>query len=246
MAERVDVSTIETLYPFISLNPTVIPYQKTLTDTLISDKKLLYPNLDWGDATSAVIYTYGLDMKQEDYRNMKVLDAGSGLGGFKRSLKSMGIKADVTNYDDGVMFGGSPYYLVDVQGKVENMPFADDTFDVTVLNWVFPDGFLDGTLNTNFMAAQLRELVRVTKKSGGIIRYSPIRMFRVSFGNEQQTIYDEATRKAFRELEKLHTENPNMIIQITRLVHEQRNGQNQFDDILEITFQPTSNDSIST
>ncbi len=236
MPERVSVQTLEVLYPFISRNPVQIPHQYAFTHRLISDYEHQYPKLGWRDSGQAVKYTYSLNMTPEDYRGKKVLDAGSGLGRFKRALKSMGVEADVTNFDDGETYGRGEDYVVDVQGKVEHMPFADNTFDVSVVSWVFPNQFLDETVDTNFMAEQLRELVRVTKKGGGIIRYTPVRMFQVLQGPEQQAVYDEATIKAFAELEKLHRENPGMKTRITRLIDDQDNGQDQFEDILEITL----------
>lgn len=236
MTEKADISTLESAYPFMSRNSISIPHERSVLSRVISDYHSQYPNLDFRYSAFAVAYIYALNMTPEDYRNKKILDAGSGLGRFKGALQAMGIDADVTNFDDGEMYSTSGDYQVDVQGKVENMPFPDNTFDVAVLNWVFPNGFLDDSTDTSFMARQLRELVRVTKKGGGVIRYTPFRAYHKLFGEKQQAIYDEATRRAFNELDKLHKENPTLKVRLTRIDDDAVDGQPEFDDILEISL----------
>ncbi len=225
MAEAKDLGEIiEASYTFIDHNRSHIPYGKGITDQLAYDYSNRY-KLPLRIAVSAFKYLEGLNMTKADYQDKYILDAGSGLGDFKRALKGMGVKAEVVNLDDAKTWG---IYNTDVVGKVEALPFADNSFDVAVLNYVFPF-VIDETIDPSYAANQLRELIRVTKK-GGIIRYRPLRMFDPQVREGSQRVMIEVTKRALEALAEIYQQNPDMKVQITRAIGD----DNTYDEILEI------------
>jgi uncharacterized membrane protein len=87
-------------------------------------------------------------------------------------------------------------------------------------------------VNPNFMAEQLKELIRTLKKSG-TLKYRPIRMYReYSSDNPLEDPMKSIFEKAIDQLNKAHAENPS--IKIT-LVRAYQDDNKSFDEILELT-----------
>lgn len=94
----------------------------------------------------------------KDIRQGKVLEVGSGAGRFLRALEHF--RVDVVGID------ARPRGLAAVEGKVvkgrvEQMPFADETFETVIGVGIFDDRVYDQ--DTDTMA---REIHRVLKKGG--------------------------------------------------------------------------------
>lgn len=99
-----------------------------------------------------------------------ILDIGCGLGTYVRRFRAFsphvyGIDVDAPRLKEGAA-RGTPNLMVAV---AERLPFADETFDVVVLNEVIEHVSDD--------AATLREAVRTLRPGGAVIIYAPNRLY---------------------------------------------------------------------
>jgi hypothetical protein len=190
-------------------------------------KELEIPILE---AIALVTYTRGLDMPISDYENSRrILDAGAGLDKLKSVLEKLRISSSVTSLDNMKnLRKQSP--TIDVQGEIQSLPFANESFDTIVANYAIP-WTIDKDVDPNFMSNQLTELIR-TLKTGGTLRYRPIRMYRAEMRDLQgpdpmKLIF----ANAIEELKRAYTKDPTLKITLIRAYDD--DGKS-FDEILEV------------
>jgi ubiquinone/menaquinone biosynthesis C-methylase UbiE len=95
---------------------------------------------------------------------VKILEVGSGAGGITEFLRFpvTGIDAAFDRTE-----GNATPYMTRIQGRAEDMPFADDAYEVAIAVEVFEH------IPHDLRAAAIREMVRVVKPGGRIILTFP-------------------------------------------------------------------------
>jgi demethylmenaquinone methyltransferase / 2-methoxy-6-polyprenyl-1,4-benzoquinol methylase len=94
---------------------------------------------------------------------MKILDIAAGTGSSTRPLADLGASVIPLDFSQGMLAAGRKRHpdLPFTFGDALNLPFEDETFDVTTISF--------GLRNTNDVQSALAESYRVTKKGGRIV-----------------------------------------------------------------------------
>lgn len=105
-----------------------------------------------------------------DLRNLRVLDCGCGAGEYVAALGDEGALAFGIEYQEGKLVGAGDLRARSIaNADVQIMPFADEQFDLALLNEVLehvPDE-----------SRSLREIRRVLRPGGRLIVFSPNRLY---------------------------------------------------------------------
>ena len=129
---------------------------------------------------------------------MAILDIAAGPGSSSEPLFKAG--ADVTSLDfsEGMLAQGRKArpYLKFVKGDALNLPFVENTFDVTTISF--------GLRNTNDYQRALREALRVTKPGGRMV----IVEFSTPTSRIFRTIYMNYLMKALPKIAQRTSSNP--------------------------------------
>ncbi len=167
------------------------------------------------DARDVIDYKNSLNFSFPELVDKKILDIGSGAGGFKQGLLKMGYKArEIVSLDR--FYAAEPQnQRLDVQALAEFLPLKDESFDIAVANCSVPvmaasDGALD------LIPMIFKEMVRVVKK-GGEIRLFPAGGFRTAFDDETNKKRATLGKIMRKELEKLHKKSPETKIRISKV-----------------------------
>lgn len=93
----------------------------------------------------------------------KILDIAAGPGSSSQPLYERGAEVIALDFSDGMLAQGKKArpYLTFVKGDALNLPFPDNSFDVTTISF--------GIRNTNDYEKALREALRVTKVGGRMV-----------------------------------------------------------------------------
>ncbi len=94
---------------------------------------------------------------------MKILDIAAGTGSSTRPLVDKGADAIALDFSEGMLNQGRKKNtdIKFVKGDALNLPFAENTFDVTTISF--------GLRNTSNTSAALKDALRVTKSGGRIV-----------------------------------------------------------------------------
>jgi demethylmenaquinone methyltransferase/2-methoxy-6-polyprenyl-1,4-benzoquinol methylase len=112
---------------------------------------------------------------------MKILDLAAGTGSSSRPLADRGAEVIPVDFSEGMLAAGRKRHpdLPFTFGDALNLPFEDNTFDVTTISF--------GLRNTNDVQAALTESFRVTKSGG--------RMVIVEFSHPTNKLFNTIYRK---------------------------------------------------
>ncbi|MBT4123987.1 MAG: methyltransferase domain-containing protein [Candidatus Pacebacteria bacterium] len=123
------------------------------------------------EAARVASYIYNLGLSMDDLLGESmILEAGANDGHFKNGLKKLGSEATVVTLDM------NPGEGIDHVARIESMPFLEDgKFDLVIASWAIPND-ITPDLPLDFMAQEIEELYRVTKK-GGRMLFVPIYIF---------------------------------------------------------------------
>ena len=94
---------------------------------------------------------------------MKILDIAAGTGSSSKPLVDKGADVIALDFSEGMLAAGRKRHkeIKFQQGDALNLPFAENTFDVTTISF--------GLRNTSDTTAALKDALRVTKKGGRIV-----------------------------------------------------------------------------
>ncbi len=94
---------------------------------------------------------------------MKILDIAAGTGSSSRPLVDKGADVIALDFSEGMLTQGRKKNknIKFVQGDALNLPFEENTFDVTTISF--------GLRNTSNTSTSLKEALRVTKVNGKIV-----------------------------------------------------------------------------
>ena len=94
---------------------------------------------------------------------MKILDIAAGTGSSSKPLVDKGADVVALDFSEGMLAAGRKRHkeIKFQQGDALNLPFAENTFDVTTISF--------GLRNTSDTTAALKDALRVTKKGGRIV-----------------------------------------------------------------------------
>jgi len=94
---------------------------------------------------------------------MKILDIAAGTGSSSKPLVDKGADLIALDFSEGMLAAGRKRHkdIKFQQGDALNLPFAENTFDVTTISF--------GLRNTSDTTAALKDALRVTKKGGRIV-----------------------------------------------------------------------------
>ena len=95
--------------------------------------------------------------------DMKILDIAAGTGSSSKPLVDKGADVIALDFSEGMLAAGRKRHkdIKFQQGDALNLPFAENTFDVTTISF--------GLRNTSDTTAALKDALRVTKKGGRIV-----------------------------------------------------------------------------
>lgn len=120
-------------------------------------------------------YLRGLNLSPEELRDKKILDVGSGSGRFAEEAKKAGIE-NVYSFDPSLASGAVREKSGErgvtskaVAGQAEEMPFADESFDLVVNNFSLPMWSESPQAMRQAFAEELRVL-----RPGGELRLAPV------------------------------------------------------------------------
>lgn len=144
-----------------------------------------------------VDYVRNLELSEGDLKK-NILDVGSGEGLFAEYVKARGINPQIVNLELNIDL---PQKNQTVQGSVESIPFADESFELVISHCSIPNIFLgedDPEIMKEKISKSLSEMVRVIK-NGGEVRLGP-----VGKGDtyQSQRNFVEALEHALLELKK--------------------------------------------
>lgn len=127
------------------------------------------------EALTLAQYLFNLDLDINDLIGKKVLDVGSWEGEFKTAMLKLGKLGDLHVNFDRYKYSES----VDVVGRAENLPFADDSMDLVIAHCSVP--VITATSgNYQEIPGILREMMRVVRP-GGKIRAYPVAYFNPAY-----------------------------------------------------------------
>jgi len=94
---------------------------------------------------------------------LKILDIAAGTGSSSRPLVDKGAEVIALDFSEGMLSQGRKQNrdIKFVQGDALNLPFEENTFDVTTISF--------GLRNTSNTSTALKEALRVTKSNGKIV-----------------------------------------------------------------------------
>jgi len=94
---------------------------------------------------------------------MKILDIAAGTGSSSKPLVDKGADVIALDFSEGMLAAGRKRHkdIKFQQGDALNLPFAENTFDVTTISF--------GLRNTSDTTAALKDALRVSKKGGRIV-----------------------------------------------------------------------------
>ena len=94
---------------------------------------------------------------------MQILDIAAGTGSSARPLVDNGAQVTALDFSEGMLAQGRKQHkdIKFVQGDALELPFGDNTFDVTTISF--------GLRNTSDTSLALKEALRVTKSGGKIV-----------------------------------------------------------------------------
>jgi demethylmenaquinone methyltransferase/2-methoxy-6-polyprenyl-1,4-benzoquinol methylase len=94
---------------------------------------------------------------------MKILDIAAGTGSSSKPLVDKGADVIALDFSEGMLAAGRKRHkdIKFQQGDALNLPFAENTFDVTTISF--------GLRNTSDTTAALKDALRVTKNGGRIV-----------------------------------------------------------------------------
>ena len=94
---------------------------------------------------------------------MKILDIAAGTGSSSKPFVDKGADVIALDFSEGMLAAGRKRHkdIKFQQGDALNLPFAENTFDVTTISF--------GLRNTSDTTAALKDALRVTKKGGRIV-----------------------------------------------------------------------------
>lgn len=123
----------------------------------------------WYVGRRAILESFlGRLIEQGKFQNPRILDVGCGTGGNLEMLKNFGAAEGVDVSDDALEFCQSKGLTVH-KGLAEEMPFADETFDIVTA--------LDVVEHLDDDIAGLKEMHRVLKKDGKTLIFVPAFMW---------------------------------------------------------------------
>jgi ubiquinone/menaquinone biosynthesis C-methylase UbiE len=133
-------------------------------------------------------YIESLELTPEDF-NKKILDIGAGNGEFAKWAKDHNVSSDIYSLD---LQGKSEEQENFVNANAEEIPFKDNSFDLTISNCAIPN-----VVDVENIEKTLLEAIRVTKPGG------EIRLSRVLEGElyEPQIARKRETDLVFKKLE---------------------------------------------
>jgi ubiquinone/menaquinone biosynthesis C-methylase UbiE len=194
------------------------------------------------EAETIVLYEDDLDLDPFELKGKKVMDVGSGPGELKSGLIKMGFAAkDITALDHSILdsrtldsYGKKIYkqkQVLDVQGKAEDLPIRDESFDF-VLAYCSVPIMAASDDRFDLIPYILDEMVRIAKR-GGIIKVSPVGISRSYWDHDMHNRNLKMTKTIANELDVIHKEYPGSRIKITKVFSGA--DRRDFSYMLEIT-----------
>ncbi|MFA5714293.1 MAG: class I SAM-dependent methyltransferase [Candidatus Paceibacterota bacterium] len=104
-------------------------------------------------------YVENLELTSEDF-DKKILDIGSGYGGFSKWAKDHNVSSEIYSID---LWETPKEKENSVNGSAEELPFKNDSFDLIVSNCAIPN-----VIDVEKIEKALSEAIRVTKPGGEI------------------------------------------------------------------------------
>ena len=168
------------------------------------------------EANDIIAYKNYLDFTFPELVDKKILDIGSGMGGFKQGLMKMGYRARNIVSLTRIYNRVSKEQKLDIQGLAEFLPLKDESFDIAVANCSVPVmAASDGDFE--IIPQIFKEMMRVVKRSGELKVY-PVGGYHAEFDDRTNKSGARLTQIMRRELEKLHKEQPGTKIKISKVL----------------------------
>ena len=168
------------------------------------------------EANDIITYKNYLDFTFPELVDKKILDIGSGMGGFKQGLMKMGYRARNIVSLTRIYNRVSKEQKLDIQGLAEFLPLKDESFDIAVANCSVPVmAASDGDFE--IIPQIFKEMMRVVKRSGELKVY-PVGGYNAEFDDRTNKSGARLTQIMRRELEKLHKEQPGTKIKISKVL----------------------------
>jgi len=139
---------------------------------------------------------------------MKILDIAAGTGSSSRPLVDKGAEVVALDFSEGMLAQGRKQNkdIKFVQGDALNLPFAENTFDITTISF--------GLRNTSDTTAALKDAYRVTKPSGKIV----IAEFSHPTNNLFKKLYLNYLMKALPVVAKKISKNPEAYVYLAESI----------------------------
>lgn len=139
---------------------------------------------------------------------MKILDIAAGTGSSSRPLVDKGAEVVALDFSEGMLTQGRKQNkdIKFVQGDALNLPFAENTFDITTISF--------GLRNTSNTIAALKDAFRVTKPSGKIV----IAEFSHPTNNLFKKLYLNYLMKALPIVAKKISKNPEAYVYLAESI----------------------------
>jgi ubiquinone/menaquinone biosynthesis C-methylase UbiE len=199
--------------PYIEIGPEIkVDMESRTADQIILRQTYESWNLTEDEIVTVNDYLTNFCITQLDLEGKRILDIGSGPGNFGRALRKMDIDAAVINFDSGGVFPRS----MDIKGKAEQLPFADESFDLVLAHCSVP--VMQATRgDPSEIPTTITEMVRVAGKNGKIKIY-PGFIIKGGF-SDMEAKYEALNRETLRQVEKLHAEFPEYSFRIVEIIH---------------------------
>ena len=139
---------------------------------------------------------------------MQILDIAAGTGSSARPLVDKGAQVTALDFSEGMLAQGRKQHkdIKFVQGDALELPFGDNTFDVTTISF--------GLRNTSDTSLALKEALRVTKSGGKIV----IAEFSHPVNNIFKIVYLNYLMKALPAIARKISKNPQAYIYLAESI----------------------------
>ena len=166
---------------------------------LVNDLLSLGQTKAWRRATTAII---------APKPGMKILDLAAGTGSSSEPLAAAGADVIPADFSEGMLAQGRKArpYLKFVKGDALNLPFSENTFDLTTISF--------GLRNTHDYKKALQEALRVTKAGGRMV----IVEFSTPTWKPFRILYMNYLMKTLPKLAKRTSSNPSAYVYLAESI----------------------------